>query len=202
MQLIPPLAAYPYVQYNDDDDIVAFFKAYNAMAQEYVDFFNTYNLADYKSNLIVGDLLNWCAAGIYGMPRPFLVEGSAAEYIGSYGTGHYGLLEYGGLILTEDPPPSYSFVDDNIYKRYLTWNFFKGDGVTFSIPWLKRRVMRFLTDEPYPEEHYDVSVEFSGNNLVTIRIPEAYIHASVFRSLVRAGLLVLPFQYSFTVVLT
>lgn len=38
------IPAYPYTQYNDDPDIVAFFDAYNKLAQGYLDYFNNLNL--------------------------------------------------------------------------------------------------------------------------------------------------------------
>ncbi|HAF4711160.1 TPA: hypothetical protein G8O14_005187, partial [Salmonella enterica] len=50
-------------QYNDDPDIVAFFDAYNKLAQEYLDYFNNLNLPCWTSPAITGELLDWIAAG-------------------------------------------------------------------------------------------------------------------------------------------
>lgn len=198
MQLTPPLAAYPYVQYNDDDDIGAFFMAYNSMAQEYVDFFNEYNLADYNAANIADELLDWISEGIYGMRRPYLVDGSASAPIGPLGTIPLGDEYLGFFGWSAGSPPTYSFVDNAVFRKVITWNFFKGDGVMFNINWLKRRIVRFLTDESNPESTYDVSVYFIGSNGVIIDIPDSDL-AKTFRSLVRSGIVSLPFQYAFTV---
>lgn len=64
------IPAYPYTQYNDDPDIVAFFDAYNKLAQGYLDYFNNLNLPCWTSPAITGELLDWIAAGIYGESRP------------------------------------------------------------------------------------------------------------------------------------
>lgn len=197
--LSPPLAAYPYVQYNSDDDIVAFFRAYNSLAQEYVDFFNTYNLADFNSLLISGALLDWCAEGIYGFKRPFIVIGEEGVTYGPYGLMPYGFTYYGELYTDTGTATTYYFVDDDTFRRVMTWNFFKGDGNLMNIEWLKRRVMRFLTGENYPQEEYDVSLVFSGGNAVTIEIPSSYALADTLDALVSSNIVQLPFQYNFSV---
>jgi len=198
MILEPPLAAYPYVQYNDDDNINAFFIAYNEKAQEYVDFFNEYNLADYNSILIGGELLDWIADGIYGMRRPFLVSGSAAATIGPLGTVAIGTGYLGEFAYSTGVIPTYSFVPDDIFKKVMTWNFFKGDGTVFNINWLKRRVIRFLNDTTYPDETYDVSVQFTSSSEVTIEVATS-TNAEYMQSLVRSNILELPPQFAFTV---
>lgn len=199
MQLAPPLAAYPYAQYNDDDDIVAFFMAYNAMAQQYVDYFNTYNLADYNSELISGDLLSWCALGIYGMPRPFLVRGNTTQQLGPYATLLYGLYPYAFSSTIAPTPAAYSFVSDEIFRKVITWNFYKGDGVYFNVKWLKNRIARFLTGDNYPQETYDISVSFPGGNAVDVEIPLSNPLSETLQSLVGSGIVQLPFQYAFNV---
>lgn len=65
-------------------------------------------------------------------------------------------------------------VSDDIFQRCLTWQFYKGDGTTFSIEWLKRRVVRFLTGangtDPGVQQEWQVSVTFGPPNLVFINI--------------------------------
>ena len=197
--LAAPLTAYPYVQYNDDDNIVAFFLAFNTLGQQYVDFFNTYNLADYNSANISGELLDWCATGIYGVPRPYLVSGAAGETRGPYGLGAYGTLPYGSLEVDAGTVVSYSFVTDDIYRRVITWNFFKGDGKQFTIGWLKRRVERFLSGVLFPDNTEDVSVAFTAPGAVTITIPAANALSVTLQALVASNIVNLPFQYAFTV---
>lgn len=51
-----PNPAYPYVQYNDDDNISAFFIAYNAYSQNYLNLFNITTLPIYynqEGNLLI-----------------------------------------------------------------------------------------------------------------------------------------------------
>ncbi|HHR1377797.1 TPA: hypothetical protein ACS3HB_005189, partial [Citrobacter freundii] len=58
-------------------------------------------------------------------------------------------------------------VSDDLFKRIMTWNFYKGDGFYFTIPWLKRRIMRFLTGvngvDVVNDQHWSISVLFSGS---------------------------------------
>ena len=62
---------------------------------------------------------------------------------------------------------------DDIFKRIITWHFFKGDGKYFTVAWLKRRIYRFL----YGEDGTDavgatdqISVTFGTNNELTITL--------------------------------
>ncbi|BEN98698.1 hypothetical protein SMQC11_19870 [Serratia marcescens] len=43
------IPAYPYTQYNADPNIVAFFTAYNTLAQGYLDYLNALNLPCWTS---------------------------------------------------------------------------------------------------------------------------------------------------------
>jgi hypothetical protein len=63
---------------------------------------------------------------------------------------------------------------DDIFRRIITWHFWKGDGKVFDVRWLKRRVMRFLTgvdgtagdtDMTYP-----VSITFGADCEVNINL--------------------------------
>jgi len=49
-------------------------------------------------------------------------------------------------VLNRYTPSSQIFYElpDDIFKRILTWNLYKGDGNRFSMRWLKRRIARFL----------------------------------------------------------
>lgn len=62
------IRAYLYQEYADDDDLQAFWKAYNDLAQQYVDWFSTIGLPIYTG--LSGDLLTWVARGLYGARRP------------------------------------------------------------------------------------------------------------------------------------
>ncbi|WP_258557194.1 hypothetical protein [Kluyvera ascorbata] len=66
---------------------------------------------------------------------------------------------------------------DDLFKRIMTWNFYKGDGFYFTIPWLKRRVLRFLTGvdgvDVVNDQRWSISVLFSSSG-ATISIIKGY----------------------------
>lgn len=136
------LPVYLYTEYNDDPDVQALVDAYNAYAQAYLDYLNNLNLPIYPNGNIQGSLLDWVGAGIYGMVRPGnLPQG------GMPGVGPLNTFLVNGLVFNGFSPASGGglFVTtDDIYKRVLTWHFYKGDGKQITIPWMKRRIFRFL----------------------------------------------------------
>lgn len=194
------IASYLYVQYNSDDNLAAFVAAFNTLAQDYLDTFNDLNLPVYTRGNISGSLLDWVAAGLYGITRPTLpATGTGAQ--GPYNTIALNTLAYSTLI-----PGVVSTVyttTDDIFRRIITWHFFKGDGRVFNVTTLKRRIYRFLYGangvSPDIEETYDVSVAISGYS-VTITIPDSDV-AQIFDAAVSSGALELPFQFSWSVVL-
>lgn len=136
------IPSYLYTEYNDDFDIQALISAYNAYAQAYLDYLNNLNLPIYQNGNIQGSLLDWVGAGVYGMVRP----GSLPQG-GMPGVGPLNTFLVDGLVFNGFSPASGGglFVTtDDIYKRVLTWHFYKGDGKQVSIPWMKRRILRFL----------------------------------------------------------
>ena len=88
------LPAYPFVQYRDDPNVVAFFEAYNEIAQEYLDSLNNLALPCWTSESITGQLLDWIALGIYGVERPLLQVSEEAIARGAYAVSytHLGSL--------------------------------------------------------------------------------------------------------------
>ncbi|WBA60278.1 hypothetical protein [Citrobacter sp. 21OH12SH02A-Citro] len=68
-------------------------------------------------------------------------------------------------------------VSDDLFKRIMTWNFYKGDGYYFTIPWLKRRIIRFLTGvdgvDVVNDQRWSISVLFSGSG-ASITIIKGY----------------------------
>ena len=98
-------------------------------------------------------------------------------------------------------------VTDDIYKRILTWNFYKGDGMQWSIPWFKRRVHRFLNgpdgvDTPIAFTQ-DVSVTFpTGTSpqeiLVGIYTSDLQT-GEIFAAALQYGVLNVPFRFKFVV---
>jgi hypothetical protein len=199
-QVIP---AYPYGEYADDDNVTSFFDAANELTQNYVSFFYGLNLPIYTQASIAGDFCDWVINGIYGLYRQPIQTG-VNEVYGPINTFPIDTLDIDGFKIVSQA--SYFLMSDDIFKRCLTWAFYKGDGRQFSIPWLKRRIMRFLNGTngmaPPIDQTYTVSVTLQAENAVTITIPSSNPMAQMFQVLVQNALLELPFQFSFTVVLS
>lgn len=164
------IPSYVYKQFDDDDDVQAFVRSYNELAQVYATWFATVALPVYTGAAISGALLDWVAAGIYGQLRPRLSSGRfRAE--GPYNTYAFNTWPFNKLRIIG--PSDVAVTTDDIFKRIITWNFYKGDGDTFNVRWLKRRIMRFLTGAdgtaPNVPQTYPISVTI-GNNIVSIRV--------------------------------
>lgn len=189
------IRSYPYVQYDDDEDVDAFFRTFNSLAQGgYMDWFASIGLPVYVGFQIVGPLLDWVALGLYGQTRPALpftndpsrvaaVPNAVVPNDAVPNDSDAGLLDGGRIgidfivgisaIGVGRAVPGDSFAtSDDVFKRCLTWNLYKGDGRTFNVRWLKRRIKRFLDGpdgvDPPVDETYDVSVTFGRGNLVNI----------------------------------
>ena len=169
--LTKTIPSYLYQQYADDEDLQAFIAAYNQLAQEYVAWFAAVGLGVYTSDEIAGSLLDWVAAGLYGMVRPSLSSGRNRN-LGPLNTYGFNVLPLNTR--RSVGPQNVTVTTDDIFKRIMTWNFYKGDGKTFNVRWLKRRIMRFLTGPngtaPNVDETYVISVTFGPNGAVSIRI--------------------------------
>lgn len=201
------IPSYLYQEYSDDDDLQGFVAAQNAQQQNFVDTFNALNLPYYPGPIVANKLLDWVGHGLYGMPRPALSSGipNLMGPLNTYGCDwlvpEWGLFSgnqvgYFGLnIISVYGPEDVVITDDDVYRRVLTWHFFKGDGKYFDTRWLKRRVWRFLfgnngvpsnyswdpnLDGPHPPNTADaddqfiadtsqISVSLGTNRNVTIR---------------------------------
>lgn len=151
---------YLYQQYADDQDLQAFVSSENAATQAYITWFNQVILPVYQ-NLSSGPpdangnatpgLLDWVAEGVYGLTRTAI----EAEKFFGFGplntvtldaitdTGAGAVLGYPLNVLNQ-PSEVFFAITDDVFKRVMTWNLYKGDGKRFCVRWLKRRVMRFL----------------------------------------------------------
>jgi hypothetical protein len=156
------IPSYLYTQYNDDVNLQAFVSAYNTIAQAYVTWFVTTNLGDYTA--LSGGLLNWVAEGLYGFTRPLLGIGRNRN-LGPFNTYTFNSLPLNSF--KRVGPQNVTAVTDDIFKRVMTWTFYKGDGFVVNIRWLKRRVMRFMIGvngtAPNIDNTYLISVKISGN---------------------------------------
>jgi hypothetical protein len=196
------IPAYPYVEYADDDDVQAFFIALNTLTQQYVNWFNQINLPVYTGPLIVGTLLDWVLTGIYGIARP-TIPLSTSSSIGEFDTYELDMIQFDQTVNMS--PSTFTTLNDDFYQRVATWHLYIGDGKAFAVWWLKRRIKRFLTGvggtDIVQQDTSSISVQVSAG-VVTIAISasqSALIAAQTFGQCVAAGVLALPFQYSYVV---
>ncbi|MCU5774733.1 hypothetical protein N5923_21725 [Erwiniaceae bacterium BAC15a-03b] len=197
-QIIP---SYPFVQYNDDPDVVAFFTAYNKIAQNYLTAFNKLTLPFWPGECINGYLLDWVAEGIYGYARPYLKISEESVAKGAYNSVDYNTVPYAKLKTYR--PGKTQYLPDEYFKRILTWNFYKGDGFQFSITWLKRRIARFI----YGKSGLDFTLQHISNISISssagtfnISVPEYGDGIGLFlKTAIEQGLVNLPFIYTFNV---
>ncbi|HKJ75305.1 MAG TPA: hypothetical protein VKA19_14415 [Alphaproteobacteria bacterium] len=195
------IPSYLYVQYNDDDDLQAFVAAYNEAAQTFLSWFVSTNLGDYRN--LSGSLLDWIARGIYGMSRPVL----GAPAVPTQGVLNSDPIDDLAVNQGIDPiSGTYIQTTDDIFQRVLTWHLYRGDGHAFTVTWLKRRIMRFLTGaRGYDADLSDlspVSVSISGS-AITITLSASYGWAAgitdAFTYAVQSGAIDLPPVYTYTI---
>jgi len=196
------IPAYPYVEYQNDDNISAFFSAYNIYAQAYVDWFNQLNLPVYTQAPVQGPLLDWVAKGLYGISRPSLPTSIGAPGMGPVNSFSVNTLPVNGYV--PGLADTYSETNDDYFRRIITWAFYKGDGKVFSPAWLKRRINRFLTgvdgkDVPN-DTTFGVSVVPTGFKQWTITLADSTA-SQIFKMAVETGTIELPFQITWTVTL-
>jgi hypothetical protein len=168
--LIP---SYLYKQYDDDDDLQAMFMSFNSFAQLYVTWFATVMLPVIANNPNVnGALLDWVAFGLYGFLRPVLPSNFITLDIGTFNTYALDTLAFNEF--DHIGPSQFYSVNDDLFCRILIWHLLKGDGKLFSIRWLKRRIIRFLTGTNgglgNVDNSYQVSVTFGAGNQVNINL--------------------------------
>jgi len=196
------IPAYLYVQYLGDDNIAAFFTAYNQYAQSYVNWFNALNLPIYTQGPVSGSLLDWVAEGIYGLSRPALPASMGTRNIGDVNTFTANTLPFNGYV--KGLPGTYTATTDDTFRRILTWAFYKGDGKVFTPRWLKRRINRFLNGingvDVVNDTQYNVSVYPTAFKAWTIKLANT-TESQIFKAAVQTGAIELPFQISWTVTL-
>lgn len=195
------IPAYPFVQYSDDPNVVAFFDAYNDIAQTYLDAFNALTLPYWPADIISGNLLDWIAEGIYGEKRPKWQTSTGSVAKGAYDTVEYNSIAYAHI--RSYTPGTASFLPDDYFKRILTWNYYKGDGMQFTVPWFKRRIARFIHGpagiDPPLQDTFDISIT-SERGVFTIKIPDYGDGVSDFlKTAIDQRMVKLPFIYSYNV---
>lgn len=192
------IPSYPYVQFADDVNISAWFDAYNTYSQKYLDWFNDTPLAVYTNDNITGTLLDWVANGVYGIYR-VPISTSQTRIFGPLNTytPNYRELNSGGALNNS----SAQTMTDDIFKRLITWNFYKGDGMQFTIPWIKKRVARFIYGINGFSDTYNISVIFTDVREVKISISAESSTKILFQqlyNLLQAGIPNFPYGYDVT----
>lgn len=179
------IKSYPYTQYNDDENIAAFFSAYNKIAEDIYEWMKNANLPVFSGGYNAGDQLKWIARGVYGVKPPILVSGKQQVY-GPFNSTSFNQLSFNARDVVNKSEQVVA--SDDIFKRVMTWNFYKGDGFDFTIPWLKRRIMRFIVGDDgvdiTNDEHWSISVLFSSDG-ASISIVKGYrklTESSVFNA--------------------
>lgn len=187
------IPSYLFWEYSDDESLQAFVSAYNSLSQGYVDWFNNTPSGLYTSPYVTGPLLDWIGQGVYGISRPVLST-SVITRRASYNSIAYNELAYNGDSYSSSG--SATTASDDIYKRVLTWNLYRGDGQMFTIGWLKNRVNRFLNGvngADYPVQNNPPSIVVSGN-VFTIQASASPMFIAM-QQLLATGALAFPFQY-------
>lgn len=224
LQSLEGIGAYAFRQYADDPNITVWFEAFNSAAQQYLDWFTGQtgegvSLGYYPG--LSGAVLQWMGASLYGVPYFSALASSGTAAVGPFDTAAFNTIPFNAYTA---PSESYYAVTDDIYKRIITWNVYKGDGKRFCPRWLKRRIMRFLvgTDgiDPQPwnagfvvgtENTQAISVQFSGQTC-TVSINQLAISAltqltpnilNIFAAAFMApGVLEKPIEWTYVVDIT
>jgi hypothetical protein len=194
-QCIP---SYLYWQYSDDQDLQAFIASFNSLTQGYLDWFLNTPLGLYTSPNITGPLLDWIGQGVYGIPRPVLSTQSTTKIAG-YNSAAYNTVPYN--YLSYSASNTASLASDDIYKRMMTWNLYKGDGQMFTMGWLKNRVSRFINGAngaDYPVLNEPPNITVSGNTFTITSFSDSVFTA--LQELLANRLVSVPFQYNFAFV--
>ncbi len=106
------------------------------------------------------------------MLRPLVFQSGVVVNGGPYNTQRYNTIRYDGVDRTGTG--QLIGATDDLFKRCLTWNFFKGDGFQFDCRWLKRRIMRFLLGVDgvsfNVDQTYQISVLYGPGDEINITV--------------------------------
>lgn len=194
-QIIPQ---YLYAEYSDDQNLQAFIDGFNSLAQGYLAWFNNTPLGLYTSPYITGPLLDWVGNGVYGISRPVLASTSTLRLAG-YAEEAYDTISYNGLFYSQSQTSS--IANDDIYKRVMTWNLYRGDGQMFTMGWLKNRINRFINGangSDYAVLNSPPSITVSGN-IFTVTAYNSLSYQAL-QLCYANGAIAFPFQYKLSFV--
>lgn len=197
------IPSYVYVEYADDDDIQALFEAQTDYAQGFLNWFITANLPIYTGGIVSGALLDWVGQGLYGIMRPSITTGTVTSIDA---TNQYWSNQIPTNARKTFSDQALQTVNDDIYRRVITWNYFKGDGFVFNVEWLKRRVFRFLFGpngiSPTIDQTSVVSVSVAASVFTVVVTGSDPALGTLLNSLIASGACNTPFQNTFSLTAT
>ncbi|WP_226377140.1 MULTISPECIES: hypothetical protein [Burkholderia] len=189
-QVIP---SYLYKEYEDDPSLQAFVNSFNGLSQGYLDWFNQAPLGLYTSPFITGALLDWIGRGVYGIRRPVLATQSTVRRAG-YNANPYDTIAYDAQYYSTNETTSVA--SDDIYKRVLTWHLYRGDGMQFTMQWLKNRISRFINGvngSDYPVLNDPPSITVAGTLFTVTALDSVGFEA--LQLCYANGAIQFPFEY-------
>lgn len=194
--------AFPYQQFSDDADIKALFDAYNTLAQKILTWIYEHCLPLYMRPSITGGLLDYVAYCLYGIRRSQLGYSQIGLVNGSIDTAAINTLAIDDITAAISAKSIH--LSDDVFKRVITWNFYKGDGSQFSIPWLKKRIMRFVTGDQGHAWRFNSTAPVSitiQNGSILIKISPGTVSVDLvttLNSLLQAGIVAVPPTFLYT----
>ncbi|CAI3954530.1 unnamed protein product [Commensalibacter communis] len=187
------LQAYLYWQWEGDEYIKAFFDSYNKLANQQVDDFNSLNLPNYFTK--TGLWLDYVAKNIYGMDRKQVLYANNLIRSGLNTVDPNDIDPNAAKVIKISKAHT---MTDEEFKKIIQWNFYKADGFIFTIPYLKRRIIRFLNICPNNEiDINDVSIT-SKDRIFYIKVLNNLANSPFMQLLQDAiinKLINLPFMY-------
>lgn len=207
-----------YFQYRRAGDMVWLFKSFGDFVNAYRGLLSTVSLGDFNNCQISGPLLKYVASCVYGInsndvywKKPKLsINGTIASF-------RIDLLAIDSSFVFNPPSTKKIVLSDDLLRRILTWKLYRdyqletpanmnivpGHGMDangeyeFTVPWLKRRVARFLCGDGSQSIH--ISVRFGANRTVIISSWGVGDEKSItdLEGLINSPLLGLPTYYSY-----
>jgi len=206
LQNAPP--SYLYGEYADDTNLQATRQAYNQEANGLFQWLQTVPIADYRNNPISSTLLDFVAEGLYNMQRKVLVAATRSNIKGAFADVAMGDAAFADGEYSEATATVITLNDDQ-FRRAITWNIYSGDGWIFSTPWLRRRIARFMfgtngNDVSQVGDQQYISIQWTALRTATIYItaPSAdTVIAGVLQTGLTSGYLQSPIGYLFNIIL-
>lgn len=162
--------SYVYQQYRDDADIIALFDAYNQIAQDYLKTFLSHSPAIYIDDVWTSGELTYLAWFLWGQRRWYSDYASSIDLEGAIDELPIDWISAGGSL---PKPRQKLLINDDTFRRIMTWNLYRGDGAQFTIPWLKKRIKRWMIGvngyAPLFGDANEISVNIS-NKIVNISV--------------------------------